>query len=162
MHLAYGTGLITNLYVGDLSDCEQVKGLSYWSIVHACKHPCYTQSRAKEYIIHVEPQNLYLNMIDHPTNMPAKFVTPMFRRAFDFIYDELNQGSRVLIHCNGGHSRAPSIALACLAQAAVVPNETYAEARLAPAFLDYNKYTPAGGLRKYLTNEWEALMCGRD
>lgn len=148
------------LWVGDLDDCRKADGGI--AIIHACKHPCFdTQSPTRLLYRIVKSKDsmyeLYLNMIDHPTSMPAKFCDPMFEAALEFVQDKVERGCRVLVHCNQGHSRAPSIALVYLAVNGTIPNGSYRIA--AEAFEKiYPLYRPGGGIAKYMRKHWDKLM----
>ena len=62
--------------------------------------------------------HLFLNMIDPDTPL---FKPPLFDSALSFI-DRYFPTRKVLIHCNKGNSRAPSLALLYLAKRARVIN----------------------------------------
>ena len=69
--------------------------------------------------------HLFLNMIDPPAPL---FKPPLFLASLDFIEKHISK-RKVIIHCNLGLSRAPSIALLYLAKRAKVINgESYVEA----------------------------------
>ena len=69
--------------------------------------------------------HLFLNMIDPDTPL---FKPPLFDSALSFI-DRYFPTRKVLIHCNKGNSRAPSLALLYLAKRArVINSENYATA----------------------------------
>src|ERR1700758_5439925 len=98
--------------IGDQSSCQ--RGTEDLLVVHACKIPChqyivgYTKTLPKDhpyYLSYRDPWDLYLNLIDPP--MPL-FMEESFRIFLDAV--DWWKGE-ILIHCNEGLSRAPSLAL---------------------------------------------------
>jgi len=73
----------------------------------------------------------------------------------DFIREGLEEGNKVLVHCNLGESRAPGIGLLYLiTYTDVLPRTTAEEAE--KAFLErYPKYYPKGGIRGFIRRNWE-------
>ncbi len=113
-----------NLFVGDQADYDdRVQQQEGWRIVHACKEPYHRQAlgytgRAApqthpEYLIARRGHRLILNMVD--ANDPAYIPKEIMDAALAFIYEGLTSGDRVLVHCNQGESRSPSIVLLYLA-----------------------------------------------
>jgi protein-tyrosine phosphatase len=76
--------------------------------------------------------------------------------AIRFIDNRIKQ-NKILIHCNLGQSRAPSIALIYLANKRVIKNGTFNE-----AFHDfielYKDYQPGKGIGLYINRNWTTLM----
>ena len=111
--------VFSNLYVGNQDDFEHgVKGKDGWSVVHAAKKPYHrqllgykTRSAPKdhpEYFWAQRGDELFLNLIDaqDPKYIPMKLIY----LSLDFITSEIDKGQKVLVHCNKGMSRSPSIA----------------------------------------------------
>jgi protein-tyrosine phosphatase len=124
--------LHSRLYIGDQSDCTP--GFPRFAVVHACKAPCHQQAVGygsalppdhRYYLALEDVYNLYLNLIDPPTPL---FQLESFRHFFGFMYANAQLQRRpVLIHCNQGNSRAPSLALLYLAKVvSVLPDDSYA------------------------------------
>jgi hypothetical protein len=136
-----------NLFVGDMEGCIQKDA----AIVHACKSPCYERIMGRNipkndpnYLFIEVGDNLYLNIID-----PDE---PLFKRlSFDvallFIETHI-ENKKVIIHCNEGLSRSPSIAMLYLFK-----DLPYREAK--NRFLDlYNEFDPNLGIDEYLGSNW--------
>lgn len=158
-----------SLYVGSQADYEQhvepeIEG-GGWAVVHACKvphhvgimreqgHYAYAAPKdSPEYLFATRPNNrLILNMVDSPGPPPEKLVD----RAVEFI--RLNIIHRdVLIHCNEGQSRAPSLALLYLhcTQPDWEPLDLEAAEKKFRAI--YPGYAPKSGMRSYLETHWAA------
>ncbi|MCE7039237.1 hypothetical protein [Dyadobacter sp. CY312] len=150
--------------VGTEHDCRSVVDGNF-AVIHACKIPChcagvgYTGNLDKdhpEYLVSEKDNHLYLNIIDAAFPLSPKFGDPMFRAAFRFL-EKSSKTKEVLIHCNQGHSRGPSIALAYMAKMDLIENQTYAAATE-----DFKKiypdYEPGKGVVHYLENNWNAVM----
>lgn len=159
-----------NLYVGDEQDYEHmVKGRDGWTVVHACKEPYhraelgYTGRGAPkdhpEYLIARRGHRLILNLVDAPD--PRFIPKEIMDAALDFVDGSLRSGCRVLVHCNLGESRAPSIALLYLAAfTTVIPSPSFAEAESAFRLL-YPAYNPSPGIRGFLKENWQ-VYCGKE
>ena len=154
----------TNLFIGTDADCRICSEDSGFSIVHACQS-CYLQAvnfrtaRSPKHPHHLVFENasqLYLNLLDTPEELVSKSTNPLFKGAIEFIKREL-QNKKVLIHCNLGMSRSPSIGLVYLARTGVIPKNSYKEA-YADFLKLYPKYYPGTGITLYLINKWNILM----
>lgn len=150
------------LYIGDGTACRP--GLATLSVVHACKTPChqravgYTGSLSPahpNYLVLRTPCDLFLNIIDPPVPL---FKIETFIHFLLFAREHHDGGASVLIHCNQGESRAPTLALLFLAKhLRVIPNGSFLEAREAFSSL-YAGYRPGAGIQQFLTVNW--LMIG--
>lgn len=164
------------LFIGGDEDCglalaNQRVFQSWAAILHVAKWPCHARAvgygydskvvLAKthpEYLWAERPGSLYLNVVDAPIPI---FRLEIFTRALDYIDAMLGedaQGRRILLHCNEGLSRAPSLALLYLAKRAeLLPNDSFAVAR--EAFLTkYPLYAPGAGLGAFLTERWGEIQ----
>ena len=131
------------------------------AVVHACKEPCHKQMAGggtalaaghPEYLAATRGLHLYLNMIDPPVPL---FKLEMFEAFFAFI-DQHIATRTVLIHCNQGLSRAPSLVLLVMAKRlGLLPNEHYAAAR--GAFEQHYPYAPGAGIATFLSQHWDLL-----
>ena len=151
------------LFVGDQSDYDQdVKYREHWRVVHACKEPYHRQllgysGRAApkydpEYLIATRGHRLYLNLVDAPN--PAYIPREIIDAALDFIHEGLQAGQSVLVHCNLGESRSPTIALLYLAQYTDrLPKDSFAVA--AREFVKiYPLFRPGGGMAGFAEQNW--------
>lgn len=163
---------------GGLDSCPHVSPTAFCPFtVHACKDPCHrsavrytTKSLPKDdphYLslelvspyppLSGEPQrrDLYLNIIDPPIPL---FQLETFRLAMGFIEKRLPDGD-VMVHCNEGRSRAPSIVLLWLAKAGELPKTSYQLA--ATTFRARGltiPYRPGEGISKFLAEHWHELI----
>ena len=146
------------LYVGKEADCRV--GDHEWAVVHACKSPCHQRAvgyrrnlsqNHPNYLALERGTDLYLNLIDPPKPL---FMAPSFNSFLAFSRVQLEEGRKILIHCNQGESRAPSLALLLLAKlVSQISNESYEAARAEFEAL-FNGYNPGRGIQKYLADNW--------
>ena len=149
------------LFVGTERDCR--RGDAAWAVVHACKHPCHVKavgysgslpSTHPSYLVLEYPDDLFLNIIDPPVPL---FKPELFSAFLSFAMRKQEEGKSLLIHCNQGESRAPSLALLFMAKVTgAVSNDSYASARA-----DFEKlfpgYRPGRGIATYLGARWDNL-----
>jgi predicted protein tyrosine phosphatase len=148
-----------NLFVGDENSCQF--GSSDLAVVHACKHPCHVQavgytgslpSNHPNYLVLEEEFDLYLNMIDPDKPL---FMSPLFTRFLSFTKKHWEYKRPVLIHCNKGESRSPTLAMMFLAKIlGIIPDNSYQEASTEFTRL-YPAYQPGLGIQIYLSRNWE-------
>lgn len=147
------------LWFGDAELCRSGNSQGQ-AIVHACKEPCHRcavgyqekslSSNHPAYLSWESGNHLYLNLIDPPV--------PMFKReSFDIF---LNFADRmraaklpILIHCNQGQSRAPTLTLLYMAKRlGLLPDNSYAAAR--NAFEKQFPYKPGVGIARFFEENW--------
>jgi hypothetical protein len=158
-----------SLFVGSQDDYEQeVRFQSGWKIVHACREPYHRNALGyrgrsapkdhPEYLVADRGNRLILNLIDadDPTYIPKEIMD----RSLDFIHKSLGDGHPVLVHCNQGKSRGPSIGLLYLAtHTDLFSGLDHSEAH--DRFLDiYHDYCPKAGLRGFLATNWSSYCQG--
>jgi hypothetical protein len=146
------------IYVGDMAECRP--GNAHFSVVHACKSPCHQQSVGYKgslpplhpnYLILRRPYDLYLNIIDPPVPL---FKIETFLELLQFAREHYDGGGSLLIHCNQGESRAPTLALLFLAKhLGVIPNSSFSAAKEVFTSL-YSGYRPGTGIQQFLAANW--------
>lgn len=151
----------SGFFVGDEADERRVRGEPGWFFIHACKEPYHRQAlgysgRAAskdhpEYLIARRDGRLILNLVDvADVNYVAAEIVDA---ALEAIREHLDHG-KVLIHCNQGQSRSPSIALLYLSRytdrfAGMDVDDAVA------AFRElYPPYAPARGMADYVRLNW--------
>ncbi|MFP4029619.1 MAG: phosphatase [Candidatus Brocadiia bacterium] len=155
------------LYVGNEIDYERtVKGQEGWRVVHACKEPYHRQLLGykgrgapkdhPEYLVAERGNRLFLNFVDahDPDYIPKEIVDS----ALSFAREGLNAGFQVLVHCNLGQSRSPSLGLLYLAAYTdAIPSCSLEAAE--EAFREvYPAYCPKNGIRGFLDEHWEEYV----
>jgi predicted protein tyrosine phosphatase len=152
-----------SLFIGSEVDYEsQVRPQPGWWVVHACKEPYHRQllgysGRAApknhpEYLLAHRDKRLYLNLIDadDPNYIPKEIIDA----ALAFVGEGVRSGGRVLVHCNLGESRSPSIGLLYLAaRESAISTNSLSEAE-ADFRRIYPRYNPKGGMRGFLMRHW--------
>ena len=156
--------IYTNLYIGEDFDCEELLEDPGFSIVHACQS-CHHRaqdyrspmpSTHPNYLIYENGSHLYLNLVDTPYEFLPELANPVFKSAMEFIHREI-KNKKLLIHCNFGYSRSPSIGMVYLAINSLIPNNSFEEAVIEYLKL-YPNYTPGKGIALYLQHNWDFLM----
>lgn len=149
------------LFVGTQRDCRT--GDTGWAVVHACKNPCHARAVGysgnlspshPNYLVRERGDDLFLNMIDPAAPL---FRPEVFAAFLVFAERKTSGGKKLLIHCNQGESRAPSLALVFLAKVAgAISDDSYLSARQ-----DFERifagYRPGHGIQTYLRQNWTAL-----
>jgi hypothetical protein len=146
------------LYIGDEATCQF--GSAQLAVVHACKSPCHQRAvgyrgslppQHPNYLVLRHPHDLYLNIIDPPVPL---FRTETFAQFLLFASEQHGRGGSLLIHCNQGESRAPTLALLFLAKhLRVIPGDSFLDAQTAFA-LRYAGYRPGAGIQQFLATNW--------
>jgi hypothetical protein len=159
--------IFQNLYIGTDRDCSDGMAADY-AIIHACKYPCHSKAVGyrgnlskfhPNYLILEREKHLYLNMVDMEQELSPIYTNPIFKSALSFIDRHIKDDKiKILIHCNQGQSRSPSIGLVYLAKNGIISNASFKEAAM--AFRDvYRDYIPGSGIAKYLSRNWAEIMC---
>ena len=151
----------SQLHVGSEADEHQVRGQADWFIIHACKEPYHREAlgyagRAAanthpEYLIARRPGRLILNLVDAPS---AEYIpVPVIDAALEAIHANLGE-RKVLVHCNQGASRSPTIALLYLARHTDRFRGLSADAATAAFAALYPPYNPARGMADFVRLNW--------
>ena len=158
------TEIRANLFIGGDTDCGACSENHEFSIVHACK-TCHQNilkyslslpDMHPNYLICEKGHHIYLNMIDAQNELQSKFTFPVFKSALAFINREI-KNKKVLVHCNFGMSRSPSIGMVYLASKGIISNKSLAEAINDFVSL-YPQYSPGNGVTLFMKRNWDALM----
>lgn len=151
-----------NLFVGSQDDENSVRGQTGWFVVHACKEPYhrdalgYTGRAASkdhpEYLIARRPGRLILNLVDVAD---VNYISPeIIDPALDTIHQHI-ASNKVLVHCNLGMSRSPTIAFLYLLKFADVLPRQNLESDLVEFQRLYPPYAPAKGMADYARLNWQ-------
>jgi hypothetical protein len=150
--------VVERLYIGTDVDCRH--GDNQWAIVHACKSPCHQREVGyrgslpnihPNYLVLEKENDLVLNIIDPPVPL---FKPKLFIDFLSFTIRHWENGENLLIHCNMGESRAPSLALLFMSKhLKIITNTSYDDAKTEFIKL-YPGYTPGLGIQTYLRQNW--------
>lgn len=156
-----------NLYVCSQSEYEKMDAIwlsNNFSICFCAKDPYH--KRIVGYIKNLDksnPEYLYaernrilsLNMID--VDDVKYFSDKMINKALEFIESEIAKGYKVLVVCNKGESRSPSIALMYMLKHGFFKGYGTFE-MVKPAFREiYPNYLPKKGIEEYTKKFFENL-----
>lgn len=149
------------VFVTDATSC--LAGSDDVVVVHACKSPCHQEAVGyrgnlsdshPNYLVLERASDLYLNIIDPPVPL---FKPALFSHFMNFAKKHWDDGKELVIHCNKGESRAPSLGLLFLARGiAVIDDSSYSSARGEFQKL-YSRYQPGKGIQTYFTQNWAKL-----
>jgi len=153
-----------NLFIGTENDCN-FSNVDDMAIIHACKYPCHVKAVGYKgslppthpnYLILENEQHLFLNMVDMERELSPIYTHPIMKSAMTFIEKHVAD-QKILIHCNQGVSRSPSIALLYLARKRYITNSSYAVAMDDFRNL-YSGFNPGGGIALYMIKFWDELI----
>lgn len=150
------TEVYPNLFVG--SD-EDFKNWSHTTL-HCAKEPWHRRAvgyttrgapQGPEYLVARRDQEVFLNLID---GGDLKFIdNSMICFGLNFITEVLEEPNPILVHCNEGKSRAPSIALLWLHR-----NDERFDVPLIVAEYEFRKlyrnYLPKKGIHDFIKAHW--------
>ena len=153
-----------NLYIGHQGDYEYlVQGQDGWAVVHACKEPYhrdllgYTGRGAPkdhpDYFFAERGDRLYLNLVDAPN--PAYIPKEIIDKSIVFIHEKLENGLKVLVHCNQGESRGPGVAFLYLLRHTDTLPKTSVDDALAKFLKLYPAFYPSRGISGFIAAHWE-------
>lgn len=150
-----------NLFVGNDTDAKKVLSLDGWFIVHACKEPYHRQALGytgkaapnthPEYLIAKRENRLILNLVDVPN--PAYISKEIMDTAVEAIHTNI-QSKKVLVHCNQGMSRSPSIAFLYLLRHTEILDSSSLPVALNQFRVIYPQYEPAEGVAGFVEKHW--------
>jgi hypothetical protein len=132
-----------------------------WAFCLCAKEPFHRQAigytgRAcdkahPEYLMARRDNKLILNLVDAPK---AEFFDKrIIDAALDFIDEQLKSGRNVLVVCNQGESRSPSIVLLYLIKHSIIKGDTFEDCEA--AFMQiYPEYNPGAGIRGFMKEHW--------
>lgn len=160
--------IINNLYVGPVSTVPFAKECNF-SVLGACKYPLHqlnarmegmnrdgylkVNKHGKEYYYAERDHALYCNLIDADSMQYIPDI--IIERALKFIADEIADGRNVLVVCNNGVSRSPSIALMYLIRAGFFDARYTFDDVLKVFRKIYLLYTPNKGMYDYTKRFFE-------
>ena len=152
------------LFVGsDEDDAEAVK-LGYAILVcakdgpHGHRHMLGYKSlgapKDANYFYTVKGKRMALNLLDHED---PEFIPPVVIFAgLNFVNHRLKEGDKVLVHCNAGHSRGPTMAEMFLRAIGELPSGFGTSEKVFRSL--YPKYDPGVGMRSFARTHWAMLQ----
>ena len=154
------------LFVGNIDDLSRISK-NEWAIVHATQTIHYqifgwnrTTNKPNKnhpnYIFYEKDNRLSLNWVDGASYLYKCSGVETFIKTLDFIEKWLQKG-QVLVHCDQGFSRSPSLCLLFLAKRnESISNKSYQAAR--NEFIQiFPQYSPSG-IGDYINENWNAIL----
>jgi predicted protein tyrosine phosphatase len=140
-----------NLFIGTDYDCNP--SLDF-AVIHACK-TChqkalgYTKSlnpMHPHYLIYEKETNLFLNLVDMPNELLPKLHTSINDIRLCSLLNTYINKQKIIIHCNQGMSRSPSIGLVYLAKIGAINKKIHIEMQKLIFYQLYPEYNPGKGI----------------
>lgn len=156
----------TNLFIGSLPDLYQTNEQD-WAIVHATQTIHYqlfgwnrtTNKPDKDhpnYIFYEKDNLLSLNWVDGAAYLYNWSGVETFIKTLNFI-DKWVSKKNVLIHCDQGQSRSPTLGLLYLAKRAkTISNDSFIAAK--NEFIQNYPYYLPGGIGEYVKQNWNEII----
>ena len=156
----------TNLHIGSISSLEHTNPHD-WAFVHATQTVHYQifswdrkynkpDKNHPNYIMYEDGNRLSLNWVDGEAYLYNWTGPEKFCKILDFIDKWIND-KKVLIHCDQGQSRAPTLGLLYLAKRLkTIPSDSFLSARREFVKL-YPNYSPSG-IGEYADQKWEEIL----
>lgn len=169
-----------NLYCGNDNDClgmawtrvpgmEVYQPVGEWAILHAAKEPYHRQfvkyigrgapKNHPEYLWAERGNRLALNLVDAPS--PEFFDKRIINKALEFIGRKLGEGCKVLVHCNKGESRSPSLCLLYLIKVGLLKGPSLQD-YMAEFYGIYPEYMPGDGIWLFIRDNWADYVGGKE
>ena len=158
--------LKTNLFIGTLYDLSQTNNQE-WAIVHATQTIHYqifgwnrtTNKPGKNhpnYIYYEEDNRISLNWVDGAAHLYNWSGVETFIKILNFI-DKWIPKKNVLVHCDQGQSRSPTLGLLYLAKRAkIISNDSFLAAK--KEFIQYYFLYLPGGIGEYVEENWNEII----
>ena len=156
-----------NVFVGDQHDFDGAKmpmgtEIDDWYVLHCCKDPYHRQfvgytgrgcpKDSPEYLFARRGNRMALNMVD--AKSPEFFSKEMITAGLGFLEEGFKAGKKLLINCNRGESRSPSLAMLFVFKRILEKNGATFEQAEAEMKRIYPAYAPADGIRGHLMQYW--------
>jgi len=156
--------IYNSIFIGDQHDYELIKNENGWAILHCCKHPHHMVLTGYSGNLHPSHPDfkykksgnrLALNLVDvrDYNEKYLQYYKEMFADAFCFLDEYYLEGRKILIHCNKGESRAPTIAMMYATKHGAFGESSFSAAatRLSEIYPNYN---PKIGIFKTIELLW--------
>lgn len=154
------------IFIADMEGCRTHVATTK---IHACKSPCHQQAVGYTGSLHPDHLHylhftvhdkflgenaLYLNIIDPHPPLFKQESFDIFLRYTQAAYDN---GQDIIIHCNQGRSRAPTLALLFAAKRLKAITDESFDAARAEFEKIYPEYAPGKGIETWMQKNWEKV-----
>jgi hypothetical protein len=153
--------IIKNLWLGSDDDVAEAKRRGY-SRLACCKYGDdshrsmlgYTTLGApknSEYLFARRGNVMALNLLD--LDDPAMIPDAVLQAGVKFITEQINAGNKILVHCNAGKSRSPSITMMYLRSIGELPHGLRKSIHVFKTL--YPPFDPGHGMKYHLMEYWK-------
>jgi predicted protein tyrosine phosphatase len=152
--------IIRGLYLGSDDDVAEAKRRGYARLC-ACKdgpdshrsmlgYTSLGAPKGKDYLVARKGDVMALNIIDSedPSMIPDKVLDA----GLAFIKEQMDKGNKILVHCNAGHSRSPSLVMLYLRSIGELPQGYNRALHIFKTL--YPKYDPGHGMEYHVRTRW--------
>ena len=150
----------TNIWVGG-REAVSLRHDPAWAVVNTSKS-VHSEILGRmnqdnpNYLVFEDDNFLSINWVDGNSNMFEWTGVPVFIKSLDFI-DKWDKHRDVLINCDKGQSRSPTVALLYLAKRIhLIPDESFEDAKEVFQTI-YPSYAP-NGIADYVSNNWDQII----
>ncbi len=159
--------VIDRVYCGGDADYERARSNSGWSFLRCCKEGpnghrqllgYHTQGAPKgPHYLWVRKGNVMaVNSLDiDDTEAGLKIPDEAIDKGLAFANERYKAGDKILIACNQGQSRGPSMCMAFLRTIGELPNDFLRSEKIFETL--YPKYDPGRGVRSAIRRRWDDL-----
>lgn len=156
--------IIPRLYVGGDTDYMKVKDKHNWSVLRCCKEGDGGHRDTLGYTGQAAPKGASYLSVDQRGRRALNFIDPhdpnfipmeMIVRGLEFIDKRLASGDNVLVACNAGHSRGPTMAMLYLRSIGELAGNFIQSERIYRTL--YHEYDPGIGMRTFARAHWDEL-----
>jgi len=156
----------TKIFIGTTNDLAYTNNIE-WAFVHATQSIHYkllgwnrTTNKPNKnhphYIFYEKDNRLSLNWVDGAAHLYNWSGVETFNKVLDFT-EKWGNLREVLIHCDQGRSRSPTLGLLYLAKRLKsIPNDSFEKARNEFVKI-YPDYSP-GGIGDYVDQNWNRIV----
>lgn len=119
--------IFTKVFIGSEHDYYAIQHQENWAVLHCCKNPFHCAfvgykgslpPNHPDYALKRKGNEMALNLVDMNQFSVSylDFNKRMFETAFAFLDEYRDKGYNLLIHCNQGESRAPTLGMLYVAR----------------------------------------------
>jgi hypothetical protein len=139
--------VVTNLFVGSGLDYEAIQNKPGWFVIHAAQIPWFNNLNING-LWYENAGSLTLNLLDarDPKYIPKEVID----KAISVINNNRRDSRKILIHCNLGLSRSPSISMLYLLKHTSVLRKDCLENTVIDFRKLYPQYSPGVGLQYFI------------
>ena len=153
--------VLDRLWVGGDTDYNKIKDRPEFYALRCCKdgpgghketlgYNTRSAPKGPDYLAVVSGRRMALNYIDNddPNYIPEE----MIKKGLRYIDEQLKAGHKILVACNAGHSRGPTMAMLYMRSIGELPYNFHQSARIFHGL--YSHYDPDIGVKSFSMSHW--------